>query len=122
MSQAPKEVRGSEVVLPVGYAEMLGGLKAQVRQAQFRAYRVVNEQLIELYWNIGREILVQQDKQGWGSGVIARLAEDLRAEFPQMKGLLAEHSAVHARLRGSLERGGLNFPTPCGEIVLSQPK
>ena len=83
---APRERRGSEVALPSGYAEMLGGLKAQVRQAQFRAHRVVNEQLIQLYWNIGREILTQQDKQGWGSGVIARLAEDLRAEFPQMKG------------------------------------
>jgi len=43
---------------------MLGGLKAQVRQAQFRAHRVVNEQLIELYWTIGREILTQQHKQG----------------------------------------------------------
>ena len=86
MSQAPKDVRGSGLVLPVGYAEMLGGLKAQVRQAQFRAHRVVNEQLIELYWTIGREILTQQDKQDWGSGVITRLAEDLRAEFPAMKG------------------------------------
>jgi len=65
---------------------MLGGLKAQVRQAQFRAHRVVNEQLIELYWTIGREILTQQHKQGWGSGVTARLAADLRTEFPQMKG------------------------------------
>jgi len=63
---ASKGMRGSEVVLPVGYAEMLGGLKAQVRQAQFRAHRVVNEQLIQLYWTIGREILTQQDKQGWG--------------------------------------------------------
>lgn len=83
---APKGMRGSELVLPTGYAEMLGGLKAQVRQAQFRAHLVVNEQLIQLYWTIGCEILVQQDKQDWGSGVIARLAEDLRAEFPAMKG------------------------------------
>ena len=45
---APRERRGSEVVLPVGYAEMFGGLKAQVRQAQFRAHRVVNEQLIHV--------------------------------------------------------------------------
>ena len=38
------------------YAEMLGSLKAQVRQAQFRAQHVVNEQLIGLYRSIGREI------------------------------------------------------------------
>ena len=43
---APRGRRRSEVALPSGYAEMLGGLEAQVRQAQFRAHRVVNEQLI----------------------------------------------------------------------------
>lgn len=68
MPQAPKEpapkvVRRSEVVLPVGYAEVLGGLKAQVRQAQFRAHRVVNEKLIQVYRTIGCEILLQQDEQ-----------------------------------------------------------
>ena len=42
---APRGRRGSEVVRPSGYAEMLGGLKAQVRQTQFRAYRMVNERL-----------------------------------------------------------------------------
>ena len=75
------------VEMPVGYADTLTALKARVREAQFRAQRVVNTQLIELYWSIGHEILTQQETQGWGSGVITRLATDLRAEFPQMKGL-----------------------------------
>ncbi|UNK44616.1 DUF1016 N-terminal domain-containing protein [Arthrobacter sulfonylureivorans] len=48
--------------------------------------RTVNSQLIGLYWSIGPDILQRQDAEGWGSGVIARLAEDLRAEFPDMKG------------------------------------
>ena len=88
---APKRKPTKDVALPSGYAETLVSLKAQVRRAQFRAQRVVNEQLIELYWNIGREILTQQEKQGWGSGVIGRLADDLRAEFPQMKGFSASN-------------------------------
>lgn len=33
----------SGVGLPPGYVEMLGGPKAQVREAQLRVYRVVNE-------------------------------------------------------------------------------
>ena len=86
MAQVPKRPSMSELTLPTGYGEMLDGLKVRVRKAQFRAHQVVNEQLIELYWNIGREILVQQEGQGWGSGVITRLAGDLRAAFPQMKG------------------------------------
>ncbi|WP_196845665.1 DUF1016 N-terminal domain-containing protein [Cryobacterium sp. CAN_C3] len=50
--------------------------------------RVVNAQLIELYWHVGHEMLSEQESQGWGSGVIGALASDLRLEFPRMTGLL----------------------------------
>ena len=36
--------------------------------------------------SIGRSILDKQADQGWGSRVIDRLAADLRAAFPEMKG------------------------------------
>jgi predicted nuclease of restriction endonuclease-like (RecB) superfamily len=35
---------------------------------------------------IGQDILSRQDVQGWGAKVIDRLADDLRREFPEMKG------------------------------------
>jgi predicted nuclease of restriction endonuclease-like (RecB) superfamily len=73
--------------LPDGYPDFLAGLKTRVRDAQIRAQRVVNTQLIELYWQIGNEILAQQEIRAWGSGVVGRLAADLRAEFPRMTGL-----------------------------------
>ncbi|TFD29136.1 YhcG family protein [Cryobacterium sp. TMT2-23] len=76
-----------DVALPDGYPEFLGSLKLRVREAQVRAQRTVNTQLIELYWSIGRSILSEQDKQGWGAGVMDRLAHDLRVEFPKMTGL-----------------------------------
>jgi len=76
----------SELELPSGYAEALEALKEQVAAAQHRAQRVVNTQLLELYWQIGHRILFLQQQQGWGTGVIGRLADDLRAAFPAMKG------------------------------------
>jgi len=39
-----------------------------------------------LYWQIGRDILARQDREGWGAKVIERLAQDLRSAFPDMKG------------------------------------
>ncbi len=36
---------------------------------------------------MGNDILERQKSQGWGSKVILRLSEDLRASFPRMKGL-----------------------------------
>ncbi|NQX04470.1 DUF1016 domain-containing protein [Rathayibacter sp. VKM Ac-2856] len=76
----------SELSLPDDYASTLEGLKKQVHETRLRAQRVVNTQLVELYWHIGQTILRQQETQQWGSGVVERLANDLRAEFPAMKG------------------------------------
>lgn len=72
--------------LPGDYADALITLKDLVREAQYRAQRVVNTAMIELYWNIGHTILQRQHEQPWGSNVLERIARDLRAEFPHMKG------------------------------------
>jgi predicted nuclease of restriction endonuclease-like (RecB) superfamily len=69
------------------YQDLLARLKTQIRTAQVRAALAVNRELILLYWGIGREILQRQATEGWGSKVVERLAKDLRAEFPEMKGL-----------------------------------
>ncbi|MFW0772263.1 PDDEXK nuclease domain-containing protein [Paenarthrobacter nitroguajacolicus] len=73
--------------LPLGYLALLDDLKETVKAARTKALRTINTQLIELYWAIGQGVRQQQEQQGWGSGVIKRLSEDLRREFPDMKGL-----------------------------------
>ena len=70
---------------PAGYGPWLASLKQRVRSAQLRAHRAVNTQLIQLYWDIGHEIVERQAREGWGSGVVRRLAGDLQAEFPGMR-------------------------------------
>ncbi|WP_343318606.1 DUF1016 N-terminal domain-containing protein [Arthrobacter sp. TMP15] len=76
-----------DLAIPDDYGSFLDSLKERARSAQIQARRTVNSQLISLYWSIGHEILIRQDHQGWCSGVIGQLATDLRAEFPDMKGL-----------------------------------
>jgi predicted nuclease of restriction endonuclease-like (RecB) superfamily len=71
---------------PKGYSAWLADVKARVRAAQLRASLAVNHELVALYWSIGRDILDKQKKLGWGAGVVARAAADLRAEFPEMRG------------------------------------
>ncbi|RVT49822.1 DUF1016 domain-containing protein [Rubrivivax albus] len=71
---------------PAGYADWLVALKQRIHTAQQRATLAVNRELVLLYWQIGRDILVRQAAQGWGTKVIDRLAKDLRAAFPDMKG------------------------------------
>lgn len=78
--------KSSQTALPSGYAPLLADLKARVRAAQVRAVLSVNREMVLLYWNIGRDILRCQHREGWGAKVVERLAGDLRAEFPEMHG------------------------------------
>jgi predicted nuclease of restriction endonuclease-like (RecB) superfamily len=70
-----------------GYQILLRELKERIRTARLRAALAVNEELVLLYWGIGREILARQAVEGWGSRVIDRLSADLRRDFPDMTGL-----------------------------------
>ena len=71
---------------PEGYSDWLSDLKGRIHGAQQRATLAVNRELVLLYWQIGYDILTRQTQQGWGTKVIERLALDLRAAFPDMKG------------------------------------
>lgn len=72
--------------IPAGYSEWLISLKTQIHAAQQRAALAVNHELVQLYWRIGTDISSRCRQQGWGSKIIHRLANDLRREFPDMKG------------------------------------
>jgi predicted nuclease of restriction endonuclease-like (RecB) superfamily len=73
-------------ILPAEYQAFLHNIKTRVQQAQLKAVVAVNQELIVLYWQIGKEILERQEQEGWGTKVIDRLSADLHAAFPQMKG------------------------------------
>jgi predicted nuclease of restriction endonuclease-like (RecB) superfamily len=68
----------------------------------------VNQELVRPYHHIGSEILARRSRQGWGAKVIDRLAADLRAAFPDMKGLSAsnlKYMRYFAELCPSLQIG-----------------
>ena len=73
------------------YAALIQTLKTEISQARIRAHLSVNKEMISLYWRIGNQILERQDKEGWGTKVIENISNDLRKEFPEMKGLSARN-------------------------------
>jgi predicted nuclease of restriction endonuclease-like (RecB) superfamily len=68
------------------YLDFLSDLKLKIQTAQVKAAIAVNRELILLYWEIGRSILVRQEQEGWGAKVIDRLSADLKKAFPDLKG------------------------------------
>jgi len=68
------------------YQEVLKAIKERVRQAQYQALKAVNTELIAAYWDLGRLIVENQERYGWGEGIVDRLAKDLRLDFPGVRG------------------------------------
>lgn len=73
-------------LIPSGYHEWLETLKGRIQAARSRAALAVNSELIRLYHQIGHDILQRQTQHGWGTKVIERVARDLKATFPDMRG------------------------------------
>ncbi|NRA74098.1 MAG: DUF1016 domain-containing protein [Rickettsiales bacterium] len=68
------------------YLEFIDILKEKIKATQIKTTLNVSTKLIELYWYIGKKILVEQNQRGWGHKIIDQLAFDLSQEFSEMKG------------------------------------
>ena len=78
--------KSQAAMLPAGYAEWIADVKLRIRAAQQRAALAVNKEMLQLYWQIGRDIIDRQAVAGWGTGVLSRIEADLRVEFPEIRG------------------------------------
>ena len=68
------------------YTQTLIEIKNKIQEAQVKAIIAVNTELLKLYWTIGKIIVVQQEKNAWGTNVIEKLAQDLQNLFPGLGG------------------------------------
>ncbi|MFK7891633.1 MAG: YhcG family protein [Granulosicoccus sp.] len=68
------------------YPALLAQIKARIQQGQAAATRSVNQELIALYWDVGRLIHERQQQKGWGAGIIPKLARDIVNELPDTRG------------------------------------
>lgn len=68
------------------YSKLLSEIKARVQQAQTKAVLSANTEMIMMYMDIGKIILEKQKMEGWGTGIIPRLSNDLKNELPKIKG------------------------------------
>jgi predicted nuclease of restriction endonuclease-like (RecB) superfamily len=73
--------------LPDGYADVLRDIKQRIQQERLRVVLAANSTMVLFYWDISRAILNRQEQAGWGAKVIDRLSADLRAAYPEMRGL-----------------------------------
>ncbi len=73
------------------YKTFFKEIKERIHKAQYDAFKAVNKELINLYWDIGKSIVVKQDKLGWGKAIVETLAKDLQKEFAGMQGFSVQN-------------------------------
>lgn len=78
-------------LVPSDYNGLFAEVKRRVSEAQYQALRAVNKEMIALYWEIGHLIAERQEGKSWGKAVVARLAADLRQEFPGVRGFSVQN-------------------------------
>ena len=61
-------------------------IKKQVRGAQIKASIAVNEEMLELYWNIGKDISERNFEKSYGSKFFEKTSSELKTEFPDAQG------------------------------------
>ncbi len=106
--------------VPALYATLLADIKQRVRRAQVRAMLAVNAELIRLYWDIGRVIDERQQQEGWGAGVIPRLARDLHNDLPEEKGFSERN--IKQMLAFYREYAQLSFVQQPAAQIETEPK
>jgi len=68
------------------YKSWITSLKERIQTAQIKAAIAVNEELIALYWEIGKSIVEKQEQNRWGAKIIEQVAKDLHHELPDTNG------------------------------------
>jgi predicted nuclease of restriction endonuclease-like (RecB) superfamily len=101
--------------------ELLDSVKQTLAAGQLRAARVVDNALVEAYWEIGRDTLARQQEQGWGARVIGQLSADLRTAHPGMRGLSVRNLRYMMALAARWPIGIVQQPVarlPWGHIMV----
>ncbi len=99
------------------YRGLLADIKTRVRQAQHRAALSANAEMVLMYWDVGRLIAARQADEGWGAGVIPRLAVDLKNELPEQKGFSPRNLARMV----AFYRAYPILPQPAAKLGPSKP-
>ena len=64
------------------FMDWLKIIKQRIKQSQLKAAVRVNTEMLQLYWDIGREIVQRDVESKWGSKIYATLSAELKDDFP----------------------------------------
>jgi len=68
------------------FATFIQEIKSKIYGAKSKAILSANRLMIELYFQIGKEIVINQETLGWGKSVVEVMSKELKDEFGEKSG------------------------------------
>jgi predicted nuclease of restriction endonuclease-like (RecB) superfamily len=68
------------------YIKFINELKQEILSSRLQAAKLVNKELLLLYFKIGKRISHQINMEGWGAKVISTISQDLQKKLPGLRG------------------------------------
>lgn len=83
-----KQHKKNDETLPLdsNYINFLNEIKNRLKNAQLRVARVVNHELVNFYWELGKDLIEKQKTFKWGEHFLDQVSRDMRTAFPEMTG------------------------------------
>lgn len=105
-------------------------LKNAILKSRYHAAKLVNKELISLYFSIGRKISDTATKEAWGSKVLEQISIELQNELPGLRGfssgnlkkmrVFANFWMNHLKISSAVPNQNLNTSDEISSAMLSQ--
>ncbi len=73
------------------YVAWIEDVKNRIKHSQIKAAVKVNDVVLDLYWNLGKDIVVKQATSKWGDGFLLTMSRDLKKAFPNVAGFSVQN-------------------------------
>ncbi|GAB3929957.1 PDDEXK nuclease domain-containing protein [Larkinella terrae] len=94
---------------PDQYSTLLSDISRQILQSRYRAAKLVNRELLLLYYAVGKRLSEKIAAEKWGAKVLEQLADDLQKQLPGLRGFshrnmknMRQFAAEYGELIGQL--------------------
>ena len=69
-------------ILDKDYLKWIKELSSRYRRSQIKASMKVNQEMLQFYWELGKDIVEKKAESRWGSGFMKNLSRDLKEVNP----------------------------------------
>lgn len=104
-----------------GYSSWIQELKERYRNSQIKAATHVNQEMINFYWSLGRDIVARNAENEYGSAFYSSLSNDLKDALPEAAGFSRQNLQYMRKMYLLYSQGNENCPQAVGNLIFSIP-